>query len=94
MTSSRQFFISGRVQGVYFRAATQSCARRLGLTGWVRNLQDGRVQTLAQGSSTALQEFEKWLWQGPEDAEVEKVTGEEVNDAALYQDFTIDRSRD
>jgi acylphosphatase len=94
MTSSRQFFISGRVQGVYFRAATQSCARKLGLTGWVRNLPDGRVQALAQGSFTALQEFEKWLWQGPEDAEVEKVAGEEVDDPTEYQDFAIDRSRD
>ncbi len=94
MKPSKHFLVTGRVQGVYFRAATQSCARRLGVTGWVRNLPDGRVEALAQGSPSALQEFEKWLWQGPENALVEKVTGEEVNESAEYRDFTIDRSRD
>lgn len=61
------------MQGVYYRASTESRARELGLTGWVRNLPDGRVEVIASGAEAALDEFEKWLWRGPEKARVESV---------------------
>jgi len=71
-----RFFISGRVQGVSFRAATRKEARRLGLHGYARNLDDGRVEVLAAGSEEALRELERWLHRGPPLARVEQVTVE------------------
>ena len=65
--------ISGLVQGVGFRYATMTEARRLGLQGWVRNLPDGRVEAEAFGSSSALDSFCSWLQQGPRSARVSLV---------------------
>ncbi|THB67899.1 MAG: acylphosphatase [Desulfovibrio sp.] len=65
--------VSGRVQGVWFRAWTQETGQGLGLTGWVRNLADGRVETLAQGDSSGVDEFRALLWKGPRLAEVREV---------------------
>jgi acylphosphatase len=62
--------ISGRVQGVFYRASAQRKAEALGLAGWVRNLPDGRVEVLASGSEDALKELQGWLWQGPPHAAV------------------------
>ncbi|SIN88381.1 acylphosphatase [Sulfurivirga caldicuralii] len=56
--------VSGRVQGVWFRAYTQRKARELGLTGWVRNLPDGRVEVVAEGPRPQLEALAQWLWQG------------------------------
>ena len=71
--SCRRFVVSGRVQGVFYRASTQQAALRLGLTGWVRNLADGSVELLACGDDARLDELERWLWQGPPNARVEQV---------------------
>lgn len=65
--------ISGRVQGVWFRDSTRELAERLGVTGYARNLADGRVEVLACGEDAALQQLQEWLWQGPRGARVEKV---------------------
>lgn len=73
----RHYFLSGRVQGVFFRAATEKTARGLGVSGWVRNLADGRVELLACGSEHQLRDLERWLWQGPPTARVEEVRIEE-----------------
>lgn len=73
MTSARHYWISGKVQGVYFRASACEQAQSLGLTGWVRNLPDGRVEAIAAGKEQALDDFENWLWQGSERAEVEDI---------------------
>lgn len=75
MTAAR-FLVSGRVQGVFFRASTRAQAERLGLSGYARNLPDGRVEVLAQGAPQALAALERWLWQGPPAAEVEAVERE------------------
>jgi acylphosphatase len=82
-------FVSGRVQGVYFRQMTRQHARRLGLWGWVRNLTDGRVEVWVQGSDSTVEQFVEWLWEGPPRA---AVTGVESDDVALddnLQDFLI-----
>jgi acylphosphatase len=68
-----RFLVSGRVQGVFYRASTRGQARQLGLTGHARNLPDGRVEVHAYGPSEALDALERWLWQGPPSAEVEGV---------------------
>ncbi len=71
-------FVSGKVQGVWFRASTQDQAKDLGLTGWVRNVPDGRVEVLACGERDKIAELQAWLKQGPELAEVTDVTCEEI----------------
>ncbi len=60
-----RLLISGRVQGVCFRAYARDEARRLGLKGWVRNLPDGRVEALAQGDPAKLGTFEAWCHRDP-----------------------------
>lgn len=77
MKRCRHFYVSGRVQGVFYRATACEVARRLGLTGWVRNLPDGRVEALACGEPDALQAFEAWLWEGPSHARVDAVAASE-----------------
>ncbi|BCX87677.1 acylphosphatase [Methylomarinovum tepidoasis] len=66
-------WVSGRVQGVFYRAHTVEAARRLGLTGWVRNLPDGRVEIVAEGEEKALQALLDWCRQGPPLARVTEV---------------------
>lgn len=75
----KRCLVRGRVQGVFYRAATRDEARRLGVTGWARNLSDGTVEVLACGSDEAVQALVRWLWQGPRLAEVASV---EVEDQA------------
>ncbi|GAB4290167.1 MAG: acylphosphatase [Thiohalomonadaceae bacterium] len=74
--------VAGKVQGVWYRAATQRQALALGLTGYARNLPDGRVEVLVCGDETALQQLRDWLWQGPPAAAVSDVRCESVADAA------------
>lgn len=70
--------VTGRVQGVYYRQHTRREASALGLSGWVRNRPDGRVELFAQGRREALDRLIDWLWAGPARAEV---TGVEVEQA-------------
>lgn len=65
--------ISGRVQGVFFRAETRRAARSLGLSGWVRNLADGSVEALFEGDRGAVDEAIDWCGTGPPAAVVGKV---------------------
>ncbi len=76
--SCRRFLVSGRVQGVWFRASTRAQAVSLGLTGQALNLSDGRVEVIACGDDTALDALAAWLWQGPELAEVTDVVSETI----------------
>lgn len=72
----RRCLVSGRVQGVWYRASTQQEALRLGVTGYAKNLADGRVEVLACGPEAAVEELCQWLWQGPRHAEVTAVVCE------------------
>jgi acylphosphatase len=76
---ARKFYISGQVQGVGYRYFAQRAARDLGLRGWARNLDDGRVEVLAIGTSRQLEDFEGELRVGPPHANVRGVA---VEDAA------------
>jgi len=58
-------FVTGRVQGVFFRAETKSKADSLNLTGWVRNLPDGRVETVFEGEKERVDTMIEWCRQGP-----------------------------
>jgi|UniRef100_A0A7C6AFS6 acylphosphatase len=94
MESSRiHLFISGLVQGVFFRAHTQEIAQRLGLVGWVRNLDDGRVEVIAEGREIELQKLIDWCWQGPPGARVDDVEIIYEEPTNEYRGFEIKYSR-
>ncbi|HAA27831.1 MAG TPA: acylphosphatase [Cyanobacteria bacterium UBA8553] len=66
-------FVSGRVQGVGYRYFTMDEANRLGVNGWVRNLSDGRVEAVFEGSKTVVDEMIRWCYKGPIAAVVKDV---------------------
>jgi acylphosphatase len=82
------FVVSGKVQGVFFRASARQEALRLGIRGHARNLSDGRVEVVASGSAEALGELERWLWQGPPAARVDDVVRSEHGEI-LTDGFSI-----
>jgi acylphosphatase len=69
----RKFLVSGRVQGVFFRARCKEEADRLGVKGHARNLRDGRVEVVAEGSEEAVEALARWCHVGPPRALVSKV---------------------
>jgi len=73
MSSCVRCYVSGRVQGVFFRTSTRRKAEELGVDGWARNLADGRVEVLACGEQTAVEALKDWLWLGPGHARVADV---------------------
>nr|VFK27195.1 MAG: Acylphosphatase [Candidatus Kentron sp. MB]VFK31024.1 MAG: Acylphosphatase [Candidatus Kentron sp. MB]VFK75487.1 MAG: Acylphosphatase [Candidatus Kentron sp. MB] len=73
MMISRRCFVSGRVQGVYFRASTHDKAAQLGVSAQAVNLADGRVKVSIQGASAQVSQLERWLWEGPPLARVDHV---------------------
>ena len=81
--------VSGRVQGVWFRQSTKETAEGLGLTGWVRNLNDGRVEVIATGEEKAVRQLEAWLGQGPELANVADVESEFIENAEPFSGFEV-----
>lgn len=83
-----RYFVAGKVQGVWYRAHTQQQAQQLGVTGWVKNLPDGRVEVLACGDEQQLKALQEWLWQGPPRAQVNAVTLTELG-CDEYSDFQI-----
>jgi acylphosphatase len=73
MKTRAHVYISGRVQGVFFRAYTKEEAVRLGVKGWVRNLPDGRVEAVFEGEKEKVDEIIKWCHKGPSYARVDRV---------------------
>lgn len=80
--------VSGRVQGVWFRRFTQEHAQSNGVTGWVRNLADGRVEAMLCGDERAVRHVEAWLNRGPDSS---RVTAVEATDAPFerFDSFEI-----
>jgi acylphosphatase len=74
--AAARFLVSGKVQGVFFRASTRERAFDLGLSGRATNLADGRVEVIAQGDAAALDTLEAWLRLGPPAARVDTVVRE------------------
>ena len=83
----RRAMVEGRVQGVWFRGSTQEQARLLGITGWAKNLPDGRVEVLMCGSEQAINQLQEWLHEGPPTASVThvEVSDEEIQ---IFDGFT------
>ncbi len=76
-TERAHVYISGKVQGVSFRDATRDEAESLGLSGWVRNLQDGRVEAVFEGDTDLVRRMIDWCESGPSSADVDDVTVEQ-----------------
>ncbi len=81
-------YVGGKVQGVCFRMSTSQQAKLLGLTGWVRNLDDGRVEVMASGEVPLIEELQQWLSHGPKMAKVLNVESVAV-DYQEFPDFSI-----
>ncbi len=81
--------ISGKVQGVFYRASCQEVAQRLGLTGWVKNLSGGQVEVLAQGEKERIEKLIQWCKKGPPSAMVSDVNVKWENIREVLGDFQI-----
>lgn len=86
----KKVIVSGRVQGVFYRATTRAQARSLGLKGYAKNLTDGSVEVLVIGEAEAVNKLTQWLWIGSRACKVRNVTHVEAEDIdiASYSDFT------
>jgi acylphosphatase len=82
-------YISGVVQGVFFRSNTREVAISLPITGWVRNLRDGRVEVVAEGPKDKLDQFLQWCHKGPPGASVDTVEVEWQGATGEFNDFDI-----
>jgi acylphosphatase len=82
--------ITGKVQGVFFRASTREKAQQLGITGWVKNEPDGTVAATGQGPDVQLQQWIDWCHEGPPQARVESVEVE-AQPLTSFQEFEIIR---
>jgi acylphosphatase len=89
MKKSAEIYVSGKVQGVFFRVNAESQARDLGLTGFVQNMADGQVLLVAEGEEETLKNFVEWLKIGPELASVEKISVKYGNFSGEFQSFEI-----
>jgi len=89
MLSRVHVIVSGRVQGVAFRYFTERWATELGLTGWVRNLFDGRVEVLAEGDKDGLDALLTRLGEGPRAAVVENVDVAWEQPTGEFKDFRV-----
>lgn len=87
MLVCKRCFVSGRVQGVFYRASAQAEAKLLGVTGYAKNLEDGRVEVLVCGVPEKVDALIEWLWQGPRYAKVTNIEIEEIN-VSPPADFT------
>jgi len=81
--------VRGRVTGVFFRAASQREARRLGITGWVKNRNDGSVEIFAEGDEDAIKELVSWAHHGPSAARVDGVDIRYKSYTGDHSDFRI-----
>ncbi len=88
-TARAEVVISGRVQGVFFRARTRERARELDVTGWVRNRPDGRVEAVFEGPQDAVRRMVSWCRRGPRMAQVEDVTVDWRGPTGEFAGFSV-----
>jgi acylphosphatase len=92
MQARVRILITGLVQGVFFRREITDLTRRLGITGWVRNLSDGRVEALAEGERTQLDALIRFCSVGPKGAVVRRVDVEWLDFQGEFRGFRIVKS--
>lgn len=83
---ARHLRITGRVQGVGYRASFAAQAQAMKLAGWVRNRQDGSVEAMVRGSPESLRDITEWAHRGPANAAVREVSVAEVDDSSVADD--------
>lgn len=81
--------ITGRVQGVFFRARTKEVADRLGVRGWVKNLPEGSVEAVFEGDAPLVQEMMQWCHQGPPLSVVDQIKIRSSGSPSGFKDFQI-----
>ncbi len=81
--------VSGRVQGVFFRAETRQAARRIGVSGWVRNLPDGTVEAVFEGTHAQVDAMLDWCRQGPPTARVDDLQVQEQAATGAFAGFDV-----
>ena len=81
--------IEGRVQGVFFRHHTEEMALKLGITGWVKNRRDGRVEAVFEGDRDRVDQIIQWCHRGPSEARVTKVDLTWGNYTGEFEDFSV-----
>ena len=81
--------VTGRVQGVFYRATAQREAKKSGLTGWVKNRHDGSVEIIAEGEEDAVKDFLAWAQEGPSTARVDRVETKWRGYTGEFSDFRI-----
>ena len=81
--------VSGMVQGVFYRASTRQKAQELGLSGWVRNLADGRVEIVAEGAEASVQKLIQWAHTGPSSSRVNGVNVVEESPTGEFSNFQV-----
>jgi acylphosphatase len=86
---SAHVIVSGHVQGVFYRDTTQRQANAHGVTGWVRNLPDGRVEALFEGDEKAVRRMIDWCWRGPPNAYVTNVDASIEPYRGLFTTFNV-----
>ncbi|MBA4387163.1 MAG: acylphosphatase [Verrucomicrobia bacterium] len=89
MKKRMRLIISGRVQGVCYRAYARETAEDLGLTGWVRNLHNGKVEAVAEGEEPALGAFAAWCRRGPHNARVSDVREDHSEATGEFSGFEV-----
>ncbi|HID98532.1 MAG TPA: acylphosphatase [Thermodesulfobacteriaceae bacterium] len=82
-------FLNPPIKGVFYRASTRDKARSLGLTGWVRNLPDGRVELVAEGDADKVDQLILWCNHGPDYSRVERVQVSEQTPEGEFEDFSV-----
>lgn len=88
MILCKRYRVSGRVQGVFFRASARDRAISIGVTGWVRNTREGGVELVACGENSQLSQLESWLREGPAYADVKDVQSESIAEEN-FSDFSV-----
>ncbi|RJP31791.1 MAG: acylphosphatase [Actinobacteria bacterium] len=81
--------VSGRVQGVYYRSYAVDQAILLGVTGWVRNIQGGRVEAVFEGEEDAVEKMLAWCWEGSPSSRVSAVEVEREEPTGEFTDFSV-----
>lgn len=87
--AATRFIASGKVQGVFFRAATREQAVQLGLRGYAKNLADGKVEVLAVGDTEDIEALAQWLRHGPPGAQVDAVERSDIDAATPADEFKV-----
>jgi len=88
VSTCKRCLVDGRVQGVFYRSNTYSKAVEIGVTGWVRNLDDGRVEVCIQGTQDKVEAMVDWLWEGAPHSRVVSVQCADETDCE-YDSFSV-----